>query len=359
MKKIILFLSFILMLSSLHAQRINEFHYDNTSTDVGEFIEVFIPNTQPLDIDDWELRLYRNDGTRYGAVLDFDADLSSTSPDDTDDAAGTTGKYYLFQYSGIRNTTGGIALINGSGIAIQFISYEGSFDGAAGTKVEGMTSVDVGISEDGSQNGTSIEFNPNTSTWLLQTSPTPGNTNVLPISLTTFTGHTHESTILLDWRTETEQNNDYIAIERSTDNGRTFEKLGTVEGAGTTIIPQNYTFVDERPAIGVNYYRLRQVDLDGSEHLHRTIAITYKTDENVLTYYPTLVKDQVILQASKSFNSDKYIEVSDLNGRILLKDIFSSNAQAHTLDVSTLQPGHYFIRIQHSAEVEVMRFVKL
>ena len=68
---------------------------------------------------------------------------------------------------------------------------------------------------------------------------------------------------LLTWRTETEINNDYFAIERSTD-GVNFTELGQVEGAGSTTIPQSYEFIDNAPEFGDNAYRLRIVDTDGT-----------------------------------------------------------------------------------------------
>ncbi|MCB0557000.1 MAG: hypothetical protein KDD02_25860, partial [Phaeodactylibacter sp.] len=86
-----------------------------------------------------------------------------------------------------------------------------------------------------------------------------GSQGVLPIHLLSFTGKAQASTIELQWATATEQNNDYMAVERSAD-GKVFDEIGRVPGHGTTLEPQSYTLTDRRPLPGINYYRLRQVD---------------------------------------------------------------------------------------------------
>ncbi len=88
--------------------------------------------------------------------------------------------------------------------------------------------------------------------------------NPLPVELTLFTAKlTDFNTVELHWRTATETNNDRFEIERSYD-GTDFEYHGEVRGAGTTTVPQQYTITDEEPLRGKSYYRLKQVDFDGT-----------------------------------------------------------------------------------------------
>ncbi|MCO6491996.1 MAG: lamin tail domain-containing protein, partial [Phaeodactylibacter sp.] len=73
--------------------------------------------------------------------------------------------------------------------------------------------------------------------------PSPGNIQgSLPIKLISFSAAEKIMSIHLSWRTATEQNNDYMAVERSAD-GAKFTELGRVKGAGTTHEPQEYTFI--------------------------------------------------------------------------------------------------------------------
>jgi len=115
---------------------INEIHYDNASTDVGEAIEV--AGTAGTDLSGWSLVLYNGNG---GAVY-YTENLTGILPDQ-DGGYGTLS----FVISGIQNgAPDGIALVDDAGTVIQFLSYEGSFV-AVGGAANGMTSEDIGIEE--------------------------------------------------------------------------------------------------------------------------------------------------------------------------------------------------------------------
>jgi hypothetical protein len=84
----------------------------------------------------------------------------------------------------------------------------------------------------------------------------------LPIQLLNFNGKYQDNTVVLQWKTASELNNDYFGVERSA-NGLDFVLLYKVPGAGTTAQLNSYSFTDEGPLAGINYYRLRQADYDG------------------------------------------------------------------------------------------------
>lgn len=121
---------------------INEFHYDNTGTDVGEFIEIAGP--AGTDLTGWSLVLYNgNGGAAYSTVA-----LSSTLSDQSN-GYGTT--VVTFPSNGLQNgSPDGFALVNNLGEVVQFLSYEGVFT-AVGGAANGMTSTDIGISQSGSE----------------------------------------------------------------------------------------------------------------------------------------------------------------------------------------------------------------
>jgi hypothetical protein len=99
------------------------------------------------------------------------------------------------------------------------------------------------------------------------TCPTP-----LPVELSSFTGESEGRSNLLKWGTATEKNNSHFELERST-NGVEWEKISTINGAGTTLQPQFYRSYDNEFEHTVNYYRLKQVDYDGTEKLSDIVAI--------------------------------------------------------------------------------------
>ena len=125
---------------------INEIHYDNTGTDVGEAIEVAGP--AGTDLSGWSLVLYNGSNSQpYNTI-----DLSGTL---TDAGSGFGFSAVNFPTNGIQNgAPDGLALVDDSGTVIQFLSYEGSIV-AAGGPASGLTSSDIGVSEN---SGTPIGF---------------------------------------------------------------------------------------------------------------------------------------------------------------------------------------------------------
>ncbi len=125
-------------LASSPAVFINEIHYDNASTDAGEAVEIAGP--AGTDLSGWSLILYNGNG---GAVYDTTS-LSGTIPD-LESGFGVVVVNY--PANGIQNgSPDGLALVDSGSSVIQFLSYEGSFV-AVGGPADGMTSLDIGVSE--------------------------------------------------------------------------------------------------------------------------------------------------------------------------------------------------------------------
>lgn len=87
-----------------------------------------------------------------------------------------------------------------------------------------------------------------------------------PIEMTRFSVEPTAAAVQLQWQTEIELGCAYFAVERSTDKIR-FVTIGEVEGNDLAVTPTQHQFVDQQPLRKTVYYRLRQVDLDGAEHL--------------------------------------------------------------------------------------------
>ena len=102
----------------------------------------------------------------------------------------------------------------------------------------------------------------------------------LPIELISFTGHSEGVVNKLEWSTASEINNDYFTLERSED-GINFTEIGKVVGAGNSTSKLNYTFIDEKPLYGINYYILRQTDYNGDYELSNIVAIKNTLDNRV------------------------------------------------------------------------------
>ncbi len=95
---------------------------------------------------------------------------------------------------------------------------------------------------------------------------------ILPVSLTSFTGKWENGAAQLKWQTASEQSNSHFEILRSTD-GKSFAKIATKEGNGTTSQISNYAYTDNTALAGTNYYKLRQVDFDGKSKEYDAIVV--------------------------------------------------------------------------------------
>jgi len=148
MKRILLFsVAMFLALFFVNAQNVwfNEFHYDNGSTDEGEFIEVVFENYGGYDLSMVAVDLYN----------ESDGDVYDTKTLDQFTMGATSGNFTIFYYdfdpNGIQNGPSDAMSLSYSGTVVtgQFISYEGTLT-ATGGPAQGMTSVDIGVYEDSS-----------------------------------------------------------------------------------------------------------------------------------------------------------------------------------------------------------------
>jgi hypothetical protein len=151
---------------------ISEFHYDNASTDTGEFIEVTAP--AGTDLTDWSIVLYNGSG---GAVYDTDT-LSGVV---ADQVLGYGTLVVDYPTNGIQNgAPDGIALVDDASLLVEFLSYEGTF-AAVGGGADGVTSTDIGTNQSGSGPvGSSIErvgLVPGAYSWVSNSTNTKGAPN--------------------------------------------------------------------------------------------------------------------------------------------------------------------------------------
>lgn len=121
--------------------------------------------------------------------------------------------------------------------------------------------------------------------------------STLPVELLSFTGKAVDEDVQLKWTTGSELDNDHFEIMRS-DNGQAWSEIGRVPGSGTTTIPRNYSFTDSCPILGTNYYKLRQVDVDGESEDSHTISVDVdegewfrRAGDMILSDKPTMLFD--------------------------------------------------------------------
>jgi hypothetical protein len=185
------------------------------------------------------------------------------------------------------------------------------------------------------------------------------STPLLPIELLAFRGEQIEHAVQLSWSTATELNNDYMLIERSAD-GLDFDEIGRIEGKGTTLEPQQYSFTDHFPNRGWNYYRLVQVDFDGSVEYHPVIVIMVEKDQRMeLSVFPNpIAEDDLHIQWSAPRGEKARLRLLDESGRLLSEHLLGEGSGFYRLSVDQLQPGMYVLQLGEGKERQACQFVK-
>ena len=178
----------------------------------------------------------------------------------------------------------------------------------------------------------------------------------LPIELSGFTVRLAAGTAHLRWQTATERNNAHFSIERSAD-GSTFTEIGRVTGKGNSSVKQDYTFTDERPLKGINYYRLRQVDFDGTA-AYSPVASVVNGRTGGITVAPSPATDLLKVRFDEATEAAGRYEVFDQAGRLVLNGAVAEESNELNLEVAVLVPGIYILRMTNGQVVVTKRFGK-
>ncbi|RAK02313.1 hypothetical protein LX87_00433 [Larkinella arboricola] len=154
--------------------------------------------------------------------------------------------------------------------------------------------------------------------------------DVLPVRLVDFGGITVDHQVRLGWQTSYEQNSDYFTIERSRD-ARAFEAIGRVSSKGFSERLQTYGFSDPAPLKGTNYYRLRQVDRDGTYAYSKIVAVSYDAEG---FYFQVVVLDQGRLQVETNA-PDPVFGLVDVRGLPSLRQVEQVGANRYILHTAS------------------------
>lgn len=145
-------------------------------------------------------------------------------------------------------------------------------------------------------------------------------TSILPATLTRFEGRNSGAGNILNWTVATETNTRYYQAERSS-NAVDFTAIGSTPATAAAAGSKNYTFTDATPLSGVNYYRLRTVDTDGSFSYSAVIKINTEVKKQV-TLFPAVINQEPLYLKTG-------IAIS--NGALLLFDMTGKKLQQLTL----------------------------
>ncbi len=180
----------------------------------------------------------------------------------------------------------------------------------------------------------------------------------LPIRLLRFEGSQVGQKVRLEWATVQEENNSHFTVERSADAIH-FTPIGTQMGAGNSVELLSYSLFDESPQQGINYYRLKQTDFDGTFTYSYIIAVGFQFSEIIPKVYPNPAKNGEMIFYQGIYEPQTMVELWDMQGKKLstvpLQKANESSLSFFEMPMS--QPGVYLIKIQKSNASETYRLV--
>ncbi len=182
----------------------------------------------------------------------------------------------------------------------------------------------------------------------------------LPVELLYFNGEHTDAGVLLRWATATESNNDFFTLERSYD-GRDFEAIATVPGAGTTSETRNYSFYDKTLPLSIPanivYYRLKQTDFDGQFSYSDIILINLHAKTDQLTLDAVFTTGGFLFFHYQNPQAGELTAtIYDYSGRLILRQVVTSLPGSRTSNLSLPElPASIYVLQLNDGKQEVSR----
>jgi hypothetical protein len=178
----------------------------------------------------------------------------------------------------------------------------------------------------------------------------------LSVKLVSFEAAVENNKVKINWTTATETDNNYFTIERSVD-GANWKEIKKINGAGNSSTALSYQAYDEAPVTGTSYYRLKQTDFDGKTSYSATEIVKFASLSNGISIFPVPNTGNNININGISDYKKHDLSVLNASGKIL----FTTTLNKSSVDLPSLQPGVYVIRITDkvSGEAKSMRYIKM
>ena len=277
----------------------------------------------------------------------------------------THGQGAVFQYrnnageSTIVSTVPGVAAPYWVKLAKNGSNYSGyiSPDGFSWTKVGSTMDLGFGANSSAAFAGLAVTSHDNAVLSAVSVDNVSQAMSVpLPVTLTSFTGrNVHDQYVALQWTTASEENTDHFEVEKCLD-GIHFKTVLTVKAAGNSRIPQQYMADDLSPASGMNFYRLRQVDVDGNYAYSPVILVRVGSKSIEPLIFPNPVDGAFNIAAG--LDPVKEVNLYDVSGKRLGRVMNESGASALLIPCGNLAPGVYIVEIRTATKQYFKKLIK-
>ncbi|HNP22584.1 MAG TPA: T9SS type A sorting domain-containing protein [Panacibacter sp.] len=188
--------------------------------------------------------------------------------------------------------------------------------------------------------------------------PTLTTAAVLPIKLANFSVQPDNNHVKLVWTTATELNNDHFDVERSAD-AASWKTVVTVKGNGTSSNAHNYQALDINPVKGMNYYRIKQYDVNGKAYVSEIRSLKMFAGNSSINVFPNPAKKNINFSIVNSL-ADAAVTLTNSNGKVIHHETIQ-NIQAninYSLKLNTQpMPGVYILHLESKGFSESIKVV--
>lgn len=181
----------------------------------------------------------------------------------------------------------------------------------------------------------------------------PCRGGALPVNMITLSATRVASNVLVSWTTVSEQSNDQFIIQRSSD-GKSFHAVGNVKGNGNTDAFIHYEFIDDNPLDADSYYRIVQVDFDGTKSHSEIVSVQFS--DSRLFVYPNPSPGSFTVECTGGLMGE--IVIDNIAGKNILKEkVNALEPFKRNYDLSDLPEGIYILSIRSSEKNFVKRII--
>ena len=185
----------------------------------------------------------------------------------------------------------------------------------------------------------------------------------IPVELTNFSANTNNGLVVLNWATATETNNQGFEVQRRTAETE-YSSIGFVEGHGTTTETHNYSFTDRNAQAGVTYYRLKQVDYDGTFEYSPVVEVNIAAPLafNLEQNYPNPFNPSTNIVYSIPENGNVRLSVYNVVGEevaLLVNETKAAGNYTIEFNASNLPSGVYLYKLQAANSVQTRKMMLL
>lgn len=185
--------------------------------------------------------------------------------------------------------------------------------------------------------------------------------STLPVAWEFLQADPGESDVTIRWGTAMELNNSHFLVKKSID-GNDFYTLERVEGLNLRAGFDGYMYVDENPENGISYYRITQVDQNGTEYDSKVVAVTFDGElhSHINSVFPVPAFDHTTISLFSAGDQEFDLILFDSQGKVVYQKTIAAvdGENSIRLDIADFEAGLYFIRMEGGGKTLNSKFVK-